>query len=169
MTVVEKSTRLRVTGSVLAFCMMLVLPVVAIAHPPNDDHAHHDQVDSGTEHGSLAEIGKKLSNPMSNVWALFTEFDLNFNNGNATGGNDKIGSLMNFQPIMPFPLFGEGDDQWKMIVRPAIPIQFAAPRPDGPNSTNYDAGIADITLPIFFTPPSEHLILGAGPALVFPT
>jgi hypothetical protein len=171
MTVVDKSTRLRVTQLMLAFCLMLILPVVAIAHPPDDDHGHHpgDQPGSGGEHGSLAEIGKKLSNPMSNVWALFTEFDLSFNNGNANQGDDKIGSLMNFQPIMPFPLYGEGDDQWKMIVRPAIPIQFAAPRPDGVNNTNYDAGIADITLPFFFTPPAPHLIVGLGPAFVLPT
>ncbi len=29
----------------------------------------------GTEHGSLGELGAKLSDPTSDVWALFTEFD----------------------------------------------------------------------------------------------
>jgi hypothetical protein len=28
------------------------------------------------EHGDLAETDRKLSNPISDVWALFTEFDL---------------------------------------------------------------------------------------------
>jgi hypothetical protein len=168
MTVVDKSTRLRVTRSMLAFCMVLLLPVVAIAHPPDDDHSHHEKA---SEQSSLAETGAKLSNPVSDVWALFTEFDLNFNNGNANQGDDKIGSLMNFQPILPVPLFGEGDGAWKMIVRPAIPIQFAAPRPDGVNNTNYDAGIADILFPLLVVPPVENkgIIFGLGPTLVLPT
>jgi hypothetical protein len=146
-------------------------PVTASAHPPDHDHAHHDQVHSRTEHGSLAEVGAKLSNPLSSIWALFTEFDLSFNNGNAQGGNDKLGSSMNFQPIMPIPLYGEGDDLWKIIFRPAIPLQFAAPRPDGANNTNYDAGLADILMPLPIAPPLENkgIIFGLGPTFTLPT
>jgi hypothetical protein len=118
-------------------------------------------------------VSHKLSDPTSNVWALFTEFDLSFNNGNATGGNDDLGSLMNFQPILPVPIYGEGTDQWKVIVRPAVPLQFAAPRPDGANNTNYDAGLADISFPMLVIPPlSEshpNLIFGIGPTFVLPT
>jgi hypothetical protein len=141
------------------------------AHPPDHDHAHHDQIDSGTQHGSLAEVGAKLSNPLSSVWALFTEFDLSLNNGNAQGGNDVVGSLMNFQPIMPIPLYGEGDDLWKIIFRPAVPIQFAAPRPDGSNNTNYDAGLSDILMPLPVAPPLENqnIIFGLGPTFTLPT
>jgi hypothetical protein len=81
---------------------LFLLPgVQAGAHLPHNDHIHHDQKDSGTEHRSLAHVSRKLSDPTSNVWARFTEFDLSFNNGNATGGNDDLGSLMNFQPILP--------------------------------------------------------------------
>jgi hypothetical protein len=153
---------------------LFLLPVVqAGAHPPHNDHSHHDQKDSGTKHGSLADVSHKLSDPTSNVWALFTEFDLSFNNGNATGGNDDLGSLMDFQPILPVPIYGEGTDQWKVIVRPAVPLQFAAPRPDGANNTNYDAGLADISLPMLVIPPlSEshpNLIFGIGPTFVLPT
>ena len=114
------------------FLLATLLPMTAAAHPPNADHIHHAEVDSGTKHGSMADVSRKLSDPTATIWALFTEFDLSFNNGNATGGNDDLGSLMNFQPILPIPLYGEGEDQWKMIVRPAVPLQFAAPRPDEP-------------------------------------
>ena len=153
---------------------LFLLPAVqAGAHPPDNDHSHHDQKDSGTKHGSLADVSHKLSDPTSNVWALFTEFDLSFNNGNATGGNDDLGSLMNFQPILPVPIYGEGTDQWKVLVRPAVPLQFAAPRPDGANNTNYDAGLADISFPMLLLPPlSEshpNLIFGIGPTFVLPT
>jgi hypothetical protein len=158
-----------------ALLLVLALPMLAAAHPPDETHNHHagDQPGSGGEHGSLAETGAKLSNPVSDVWALFTEFDLSFNNGNANQGDDKIGSLMNFQPIMPIPVFGEGEDRWQLLIRPAVPIQFAAPRPDGTNSTNYDGGLADILLPALLTPSQNitgsNVIFGVGPALTIPT
>jgi hypothetical protein len=48
------------------------------------------------EHGSLAEIGAKLSNPVSEVWALFTEFDLNFSDGDINQGGARVGGRMLF-------------------------------------------------------------------------
>src|SRR4029077_1481315 len=39
------------------------------------------------EAGDVSETGKKLSNPLSDVWALFTEFDLNFSDGNMNSGH----------------------------------------------------------------------------------
>jgi hypothetical protein len=156
-----------------AVLLVLALPMAAVAHPPDSDHVHHDKADSGTKHGSLSEVSHKLSNPLSSVWALFTEFDLNFNNGNANQGDDKIGSLMNFEPVLPIPFYGAGEDQWKLLVRPAVPIQFAAPRPDGANNTNYDSGLADILLPVLLTLPTgmigNNWMLGVGPTFTLPT
>ena len=60
------------------------------------------------EHGSLSEIGAKLANPVADVWALFTQFDLTFSDGDLNTGDAKVGVNMIFQPIMPFPLYGEG-------------------------------------------------------------
>jgi hypothetical protein len=160
---------------IVAVSLMFIYPLVATAHPPDDDHVHHEKAAPApaTEHGSLAETGAKLSNPVSDVWALFTEFDLNFNNGNANQGDDKIGGLMNFQPILPFPVFGKGEDRWQVLIRPAVPIQFAAPRPDGINNTNYDGGLADILLPALLTPSQKitgsNVIFGVGPTLALPT
>ena len=47
---------------------------------------------------------------------------------------------------MPIPLFGEGDDQWRMITRPVIPILFSRPIPKGFNQFDHDGGIGDIQL-----------------------
>ncbi len=80
---------------------------------------------SPPEHGDVAKTGQKLSNPVSDVWALFTEFDLNFLNGNVNSGREKVGGRMIFQPILPIPLHGTGDEQWKFITRPTIPFQFS--------------------------------------------
>jgi hypothetical protein len=51
---------------------------------------------------SAAEIGKKLADPLSDVWALFTEFDYTINKGDLSGQDAKSGYNMIFQPIMPF-------------------------------------------------------------------
>ena len=151
------------------FCLLLLVPGMATG----DQADANQKAPAGSGKASLAETGAKLSNPVSDVWALFTEFDFSFNNGNANNGDDKIGSLMNFQPILPIPIYGEGDDRWQVLVRPAIPIQFAAPRPDGANDTNYDAGIGDIGLPMLLTPSQNitgsNLIFGVGPTLLLPT
>jgi hypothetical protein len=138
------------------------------AHPPDHDHAHMEQQDSGTKHGTLSEVGAKLSNPVSNVWAMFTEFDLSFSDGNFNRGDAKVGSSMNFQPILPVPL----TDTWKVIVRPSVPVQFNAPRPDGQsngNSYNYEAGLSDIILPLVFAPTLGNWIVAAGPTFLLPT
>ncbi len=153
--------------------LVFVHPLVSSAHPPDDDHTHHGKAAASSDHGSLADTGAKLSNPVSDVWALFTELDLSFNNGNANQGDDKIGGLMNFQPIMPIPIYGKGEERWQILIRPAVPIQFASPRPDGINNTNYDAGLADILFPALVTPSQKitgsNLILGIGPTLTLPT
>jgi hypothetical protein len=138
------------------------------AHPPDHDHQHHDPIDSGTEHGSLGDVSRKLSNPTSNVWAMFTEFDLSFSDGNFNRGDAKVGAAMNFQPILPIPL----TDKWKVIVRPSVPVQFNSPVPDGQstnNSYNYEAGLSDIALPFPFTYELSNWIVAAGPTFLLPT
>jgi hypothetical protein len=119
------------------------------------------------EHGDLSEIGAKLSNPVSNVWALFTEFDLNFSNGDLNQGDAKPGSRMLFQPVLPIPLFGEGDEQWKLITRPSVPILFSQPVPDGFDKFNYRGGLGDIQLPMLITPPTGNLLFGVGATGLF--
>jgi len=125
--------------------------------------------DSGSEHGSLAEVGSKLSNPVSDVWALFTEFDLTFSDGDLNRGDDQVGSAMIFQPILPIPLFGTGDKAWKMITRPSIPIIWTTPVPQGFDDFDSKTGIGDITLPLLVAPPTGKWLVGLGPGVLFPT
>ena len=87
----------------------------------------------GSQHDSLSDVGAKLSNPASNIWALFTEFDLTFSDGDVNLGDPKVGGNMLFQPIMPIPLFGTGTNQWKLIMRPTIPFIFSTALPKGLN------------------------------------
>jgi hypothetical protein len=118
-----------------------------------------------------AELGRKLSDPTSNVWALFTEFDLTFSDGDLNQGDDRVGGNLIFQPILPFPLYGEGEDQWKLILRPTVPFTFSTAIPRSNNEFFNVAGLADTTLPMLVSPPppAKGLIFGVGPTWFVPT
>ena len=148
-------------GGAATLLLLAATPMSALAQDAGAD----------SEHGSLAEVGAKLSDPTSNVWALFTEFDLTFNDGDVNTGDPEIGGNMLFQPILPVPIFGEGKDQWKFLVRPTIPIIFSSPAPTGTGINRFDhpGGFGDMVLPLPLTPPSGNWLLGLGPTFLFPT
>jgi len=124
------------------------------------------------EEQDLDAIGQKLGNPLSNLW--FVQFSNNFPSffdGNINRGDPKAGATTVFQPVMPIPLWGEGDSQVRMITRPIVPIVWAQPVPDGPDKFEYNSGIGDIQLPLVFSKPDKiasSWILGAGPVFEFP-
>lgn len=122
-----------------------------------------------SEHGDLAEVGAKLANPVSDVWALFTEFDLTFSSGRAVNSGTEVGGRMIFQPVLPFPVYGKGERAWKLITRPTIPIIFSQPVPKGGDEATHLGGTGDIQLPMLISPPTGNWLLGAGPAWLFPT
>jgi len=137
--------------------------------------AHAEQVRAGSStpgsahQADVAEIGAKLSNPVSDVWALFTEFDVFFSDGDVNLGDPEVGGRMIFQPVLPFPLYGSGEDEWKLITRPTIPVLFSQPVPTAFDDFKREAGLADIQLPMLVSPPSGKWLLGAGPAWLFPS
>ncbi len=81
---------------------------------------------------------------------------------------------MIFQPVLPFPLYGTGKNQWKMITRPVIPIIFSQPIPTGAGTDSFNniGGLGDIELPLLLAPPERmlgHWIFAAGPVFEFPS
>jgi hypothetical protein len=117
----------------------------------------------------LAETGRKLSNPLSDVWALFARFDLHFTDGDVNSGDSRIGGRMIFQPILPVPLYGKGANRWNFITRPTIPVLFSEPVPTSLNTFDHKGGLGDLQLPTVISPPTGNWLLGAGPAFLFPT
>jgi hypothetical protein len=154
----------RAPALILVVCMALVA-TAASAHDPDAPPVTQDT----SEHDYLADVGAKLANPVSDVWAHFTQFGLTFSDGDVNTGDPKIAGNLIYQPILPVPLFGEGDEQWKLIVRPAIPIVFGQPTPTGFNQFDRDSGIGDMALPLVASPPIEHLLVALGPTFLFPT
>lgn len=70
---------------------------------------------------------------------------------------------------LPLPLFGEGENQWKLITRPTVPILFSQPVPKGFEDFSSVGGIGDIQLPMLVAPPAGHWTLGAGATWLLPT
>jgi hypothetical protein len=128
---------------------------------------------SGTDHGSMAELGSKLADPTSNVWALFTEFEWTNNRGDLSDDDYKSGWNMTFQPIMPFQLTTD----IKLLTRPIVPIILSTPvstslKPDGTAEFDDKGGLGDISLPLMISPvpkKGQTITFGIGPTLQFPT
>jgi hypothetical protein len=99
---------------------------------------------------------------VSDVWALFTEFDLTFSNCDVNRGGPEVGGRMIFQPVLPFPLYGSGEKEWKLITRPIVPILFSQPIPTGFDRFEHLGGLADIQLPMLVSPPTGKWLLGLG-------
>jgi hypothetical protein len=150
----------------------LLLAFVSLAIPARGQQTAIQPAGGGVtapEAGDVSETGKKLSNPLSDVWALFTEFDLNFSDGNVNSGHELAGGRTIFQPIVPIPLYGEGEKEWKFITRPTIPFFSSQPIPSGESRFDRSGGIGDIQVPMIISPPVKSWILGAGPTWLFPT
>jgi len=159
---ISRARRAREIGPLVAALLAFSVPAPATAQ-----QAAAEAGSSG--HEDLAKIGAKLSNPVSDVWALFTEFDVFFSDGDVNRGNSEVGGRMLFQPILPLPLFGSGEAEWKLITRPTIPILFSQPIPTSFNHFKYRGGLGDTQLPMLVSPPTGSWLLGAGPAWLFPT
>jgi hypothetical protein len=127
------------------------------------------QEPKGAAESDAAETGKRLSNPLSDVWALFSRFTVNFGDGDVNLGNSRVGGTMLFQPILPVPLYGKGPNRWSLITRPTLPVLFSQPVPTALNTFDHSGGLGDLLLPMVIAPPTGNWILGAGPAFLFPT
>jgi hypothetical protein len=134
-----------------------------------------DQASAPHDHGSMEEVGKQLANPLAPIWALFTEFDATWSDGDLNDGDMRFGSDVIFQPVMPIPL-AEG---WQLITRPTIPVIWTTqvPEPNRFGGIDFErkTGIGDIFLPLIPAPTKGldlfggQLMAGVGPTWTFPT
>lgn len=122
---------------------------------------------------NLGQVGAKLANPLGNLWALQFNFTTpRFFDGDVNSGDPKVGADAIFQPVLPFPLYGTGDEEWRLITRPIIPLIFSEPIPTGFDEFDHKGGIGDIQLPLVLSFPEKLMgngILGLGPVFQFPS
>lgn len=120
------------------------------ASVPSDAAATHD----------TADLAKKLQNPVASLISLPIQNNWDFGIGPA----DATRYTANIQPVIPFCL----SEDWNLITRTIMPVIYAeSPVPGGDDKS----GLGDV-LQSFFLSPKEPLggwIMGAGPALLYPT
>src|SRR5260370_7345421 len=85
--------------------------------------------ESPSEQRSLGDVSQELTNPVSNVWSMFTEFDSYFLDGDLNKGGSEVGGRMIFQPVFPFLLYGQGRVQGKLTTPHPIPVTSTTPHP----------------------------------------
>jgi hypothetical protein len=108
--------------------LLFLIALSAASAPAQESAKDAPKTQSGKE--NLGQVGAKLSNPLASLWALSMSFNMpQFYDGDVNTGDPELGATLLFQPVMPIPLFGSGDDEWRLITRPIIPFIFSKPIP----------------------------------------
>jgi len=98
---------------------------------------------------SASELAAELSNPNTSVASLTFKFQYRRFEGDLPRADDQSGTMLLFQPSLPFVL-DSGD---KVLWRPAVPVFFDQPVFDA-NSGYFDgeAGLGDIAFDLAYAP-----------------
>ena len=101
-------------------------------------------------------LAKQTQNPVADL--ISVPFQGNWDVG--IGDRETTGTLLNFQPVVPFSL----TPRWNAILRVIMPLTSV------PTADTRANGLADTVATLFLSPPKPgKLIWGAGPVLLLPT
>jgi len=117
-------------------------------------------VEAQNDNGAEAELAKKLQNPVADLISVPLQNNWDFGIGPA----NAMRYTLNVQPVIPFHL----NSNWNLITRTIMPIVHA----ESPIKGGRDkSGLGDMLQSFFFSPstPVRGWILGAGPALLYPS
>ena len=105
---------------------------------------------------SSDELAKQTQNPIANLISVPLQANWDF----GLGDREAVGTVLNFQPVMPFSL----NKSTNLILR-VIMRMLSQPTPDGTRIN----GLGDVVMTAFFSPKKTgKVIWGVGPALLLP-
>jgi hypothetical protein len=109
---------------------------------------------------NLAEIAKKLQNPVSDLEYVNFRFDIDA----GLGSDDAIRRTLFIEPVLPFEINAD----WDLVMKTTLPVIWQDELVKGAGDNH---GIGDIEQSFFFTPKAETAgwIWGAGPVISWPT
>jgi hypothetical protein len=106
---------------------------------------------------SADELAKQTQNPIASL--ISVPFQGNWDFG--LGDRDATSTLLNFQPVVPFPI----NKSTNVILRVIMPLT-SQPAPDGTRLN----GLGDVVTTAFFSPSkASRVIWGVGPVFLLPT
>jgi hypothetical protein len=143
----------------LAYCTLLV-SVSAVCGEPESQ--------SSLATADLAELDRKLNNPLTKIWSLTFQNNTSVNSGDAVDGN-KYANTLFFQPFMPFEV--GANKQAMFTLRPVFPL-VTQPifESSSQQSSSHKTGMGDIQLLTLVGPNTgEGLVWGVGASFIFPT
>ncbi len=124
---------------------------------------------------SIKELSQQSANPVSKNAYIFTQFATTFNDGDLNSNDSHVAGNITFQPIIPIPLYGEEENEWRIVTRPTINLFLGQPVYDGkgePDNFDRETGISDLLIPLPLALPdrlSGNWLLAAGPSFSLPT
>src|SRR3974390_1212449 len=112
------------------------------------------------EAAEQAELVKKTLNPVADLISVPIQNNWDF----GIGPSDPMKFTANIQPVIPISL----DKDWNLITRTILPVIYQESRFPGDGA---HSGLGDTLQSFFLSPkqPAGGWILGAGPALLYPT
>jgi hypothetical protein len=122
---------------------------------------------------SAKELSQQSANPVGKFAFIFTQFAATFNDGDLNTGDSHIAGNITFQPIIPIPLYGSDDDEWRIVTRPTINLYIEQPVPEG-EVDNFDrkTELSDLLVPLPVAFPNNMVgnwLLAIGPGFSIPT
>jgi hypothetical protein len=142
----------------LPFFVLIAIPTLASAADEDGSLATAD----------LAEIDRKLNNPLTSIWSLTFQNNTSANTGDSVSGTEYSNSLF-FQPFMPFEV--GANKQTMFTLRPVFPM-VTQPQIDfsSGESSSHKTGYGDTQLLVLAGPNTgEGFVWGAGASFIFPT
>lgn len=120
----------------------------------------------GVAEPSAAELAAELANPNTSVATLTLKAQYSLYEGDLPGADDQSGTLLLFQPGLPFVLTSGA----KIIWRPAVPIFVDQPVPEAGGGFSGEAGLGDIAFDLALAPKvAPGRLLGFGFFTSLPT
>jgi len=141
-----RARRIRsIAGRLATWALVPILAPVGSAFAQETDR----QIETATGTPSASELAAELSNPNTSVASLTFKLQYRQFEGDLPRADDQHGTMLLFQPSLPFVL----DNGDKILWRPAVPVFLDQPAFD-PDTGRFDgkAGLGDIAFDLAYAP-----------------